>query len=105
MTKESSVYKHWLAAFQALLKEQGHGAQIKIARQVDVIPKYINDIVLEKRGASLPLQEPIATALGLTYEDMLVRGHLCRTIVRIWEIQNRYQEQHTENIVQKRIYA
>lgn len=70
--KDQSVYSYWLAAFRVLTKP--HGSQVKIAQLTGVTPKYINDIIGERRGASLALQGRIASAFGLTYEKMLFIG-------------------------------
>lgn len=70
--KDQSIYTCWLTAFRTLT--ESHGSQAKIAQLTGVTAKYINDIIAERRGASLKLQERIASALGLTYENMLAIG-------------------------------
>lgn len=67
-------YETYIAALKFELAKLGHGSQAKIAREIKVPPKYINDILAGRCKTSLDKQVKIAAALGLTYEDLLAEG-------------------------------
>ncbi len=66
-----SIYEKWLSAFKTILESQGWGAQSRIAEKVGKTVKHISDIKVERKRASLELQENIAIALGYTFQEMV----------------------------------
>lgn len=65
------IYDKWLNSFKKVLKAQGYGAQSRLAEKVGKTVKHISDIKVERKRASLELQEEIAKALGYTYQELI----------------------------------
>ncbi len=71
---KNSAYDKWHTAFVYLVKKEKRGIQTQLAKKTNTSNRHISDVVVGKRGASQPLQEELAKALGRTYEQMLKIG-------------------------------
>jgi len=67
----TKIYDKWLNSFKKLIATQGRGAQSRLAEKVGKTVKHISDIKVERKRASLELQEEIAKALGYTYQELI----------------------------------
>jgi len=71
ISKAQSAF-NW--ALKHYYEEKGYGFQTWLAEKVGVSTRHINDLVHNKKGASIELMEAIADALETTVEDMLALG-------------------------------
>lgn len=72
--KEYTPYDYWLAAMKNLIKQMGHGSQVRIAEEVGVEPQHISDIKRGVTKASMKVQQKIADAMDADYIQMLKLG-------------------------------
>jgi len=70
----SLTYQYWLAAFKKEIKKRPRGFQKELAKRLHKTAVHINDILGQRKGASLELQEKIAQDLGYSYKEMIEIG-------------------------------
>lgn len=69
-------YDYFLAAFKSVIGSTPRGTQAKVALATGKSRVHINDVLHGRKSASQDLQASIATALGITYEEMLATGRI-----------------------------
>lgn len=68
------MQKLFMAAFKYHIEQGKRGAQTRIAEALGITPKYINDLVKDRRSPSQDLQEKITAYYGIKYEDFIAFG-------------------------------
>lgn len=71
-----NIYEKFRAALLRLIESEGRGAQARVAREANIAPSYVNDIVKGRKDGPEDKRRSIAKAFGLTYENMLDIGAL-----------------------------
>jgi predicted transcriptional regulator len=72
----ADAYECFLKAFKVLTEREGWGIQVRLAEELVITPRHINDILKERKRASLELQDRIARFFGMPYEEMLAMGRV-----------------------------
>jgi hypothetical protein len=78
-----TFHKQFHAALTHLLKEEGRGAQTRLASEQKIDRGYLNAIVKQRKSGSDKVWEKIAHHFKMTFEEMLSLG---RTILEAGEI-------------------
>lgn len=71
---DQSASNQFRAALTHLLKEEGRGAQARLAENQGIDRGYLSAIVRGKKPGSEQIRNKIASHFGMVYEEMLVLG-------------------------------
>ncbi|HOV88137.1 MAG TPA: hypothetical protein PLM79_17415 [Syntrophobacteraceae bacterium] len=62
------------AALAQLIEDEGHGAQVRLAKAIGRGTKHLNDVIKGRRDAGIKFQESVAAYFKITHEEMIAMG-------------------------------